>query len=116
VKKRAPIKSWRRRIRACTFGAAPPTQRGYDRVRDLPRLLPLLAAEIVTDTSDDHERLLALLRRALRLERNRGKGGHWTYDLARHSALLRAYRSEQAALERRQRRRGPVDNLAGRQG
>jgi hypothetical protein len=45
----------------------------------------------------DHARLLAKLRRALRAERQRGLGGHWAYDLARHAQLLRAYRAETAA-------------------
>ncbi|CAN1725104.1 protein of unknown function [Hyphomicrobium sp. 1Nfss2.1] len=34
------------------------------------------------------------MRRALRLERQRGIAGHWAYDLARHAALLNAYRAE----------------------
>ena len=37
-------------------------------------------------------RLLAVLRRALRAERNRGLTGHWTYDLSRHAQLLAIYR------------------------
>jgi len=70
---------------------------GYDRVRDLPRLLPLWDWEIETLNEADHARLLARLRRALRAERQRGLGGHWTYDLARHAQLLRAYRAEVVA-------------------
>jgi hypothetical protein len=45
----------------------------------------------------DHARLLARMRRALRVERQRGIAGHWTYDLARHARLLRAYRAETTA-------------------
>lgn len=41
------------------------------------------------------------MRRALRLERQRGRAGHWAYDLARHAQLLRAYRSEVADYLRR---------------
>jgi hypothetical protein len=33
----------------------------------------------------------------LRVERQRGIAGHWTYDLARHARLLRAYRAETTA-------------------
>jgi hypothetical protein len=80
---------------------APPTtqaklQRAYERARDLPRLLPLWPHELHTPSPDDHARLLARIRRALRLERQRGIAGHWTYDVARHADLLRAYRSETA--------------------
>jgi hypothetical protein len=70
---------------------------GYDRARDLPRLLPLWPRELETRSESDHARLLAMMRRALRRERQRGLAGHWTYDLARHAHLLRAYRAEVAA-------------------
>jgi hypothetical protein len=36
------------------------------------------------------------MRRALRIERQRGIAGHWAYDLARHAQLLSAYRAETA--------------------
>jgi hypothetical protein len=52
--------------------------------------------ELAVRSSADHLRQLAKLRRALRLERQRGLAGHWSYDLARHAHLLRAYRSETA--------------------
>lgn len=68
----------------------------YERNRDLPRLVPLWPSELKTDTRADHLRLLACLRRALRLERQRGLAGHWAYDLTRHALLLRAYREETA--------------------
>ena len=69
---------------------------GYQRVRDLPRLLPLWPHEMVVADAGDHARLLARMRRALRIERQRGIAGHWAYDLARHAQLLRAYRAETA--------------------
>lgn len=89
--------------------ARPP---GYERLRDLPRLMPLFADELTTPTLAAHRRLLDLIRRALRAERNRGIAGAWSYDLARHSALLRAWRAEHAAYAERERRqraaeRGP---------
>lgn len=68
----------------------------YDRSRDLPGLIALWPWEIDDASPEGRQRLLALLRRALRLERQRGIAGHWTYDLARHSRLLAAYRSELA--------------------
>jgi hypothetical protein len=70
------------------------TTRAYDRRRDLPRLLPLWPHEIEVSNLAEHARLLARMRRALRLERQRGRAGHWSYDLARHALLLRAYRAE----------------------
>jgi hypothetical protein len=70
---------------------------GYERARNLPKLLPLWEWELATPSEAEHARLLARLRRALRAERLRGLSGHWTYDLARHAQLLRAYRAEVAA-------------------
>lgn len=81
-------------------GAATPGSRGaasYERSRDLPRLIPLWPSELEINSDGDHQRLLARLRRALRVERRRGLAGHWAYDLARHTQLLRAYRAETAA-------------------
>jgi hypothetical protein len=77
--------------------------RHYDRRRDLPRLLPLWPHEIEASSLGEHARLLARMRRALRLERQRGRAGHWAYDLARHAQLLRAYRAEAADYLRRTR-------------
>lgn len=73
----------------------------YDRQRDLPRLLPLWPHEIDVADGTAHARLIARMRRALRIERQRGLAGHWAYDLARHAALLRAYRAEIASYRRR---------------
>jgi hypothetical protein len=94
--------------------------RAYDRGRDLPKLLPLWPQEIVSSKTTDHARLLARLRKALRVERQRGASGHWTYDLARHAQLLRAYRAEAAAYLRatagsRQRayEENPISKRAG---
>jgi hypothetical protein len=81
---------------------------GYVRARDLPRVLPLWPHELTVTTNADHARLLARLRRALRAERQRGLAGHWTYDLARHAQLLRAYRAEVAAHLRAAERSGVV--------
>lgn len=68
----------------------------YLRCRDLPRLIPLWPSELQITTNGDHLRLLARLRRALRIERQRGRAGHFAYDIARHAQLLRAYRAETA--------------------
>ncbi len=76
--------------------ADPERKAAYQRARDLPRLLPLWPHELETIDLAQHARLLARMRRALRIERQRGRGGHWAYDLARHAELLRAYRLETA--------------------
>jgi hypothetical protein len=81
---------------------APPNARGqgacadYDRARDLPRLVGLWPHEIEGLDAASHALLLAKLRMALRGERKRGAGGHWTYDVVRHARLVRAYRAEVA--------------------
>jgi hypothetical protein len=75
----------------------------YSRDRDLPALLPLWPHEMQIASLAGHARLLARMRRALRAERQRGIAGHWTYDLARHSRLLGAYRPETTAYLRRLR-------------
>lgn len=75
------------------------------RVRELSRLLPLWPDEISDESHGARRRLVAIMRRALRAERQRGIGGHWTYDLARHAQLLAAYRTELAALKDIERRR-----------
>ncbi len=65
---------------------------------ELQRLLPLWPGEIDDTSLDGLTRLVAKLERALKAERRRGRAGHWAYDLARHTALLRAWRREQSAL------------------
>ena len=77
--------------------SSPAADAGYVRARDLPKLVPLWPREIAAMSRADHARLLARLRRALRAERQKGIGGHWSYDLARHAQLLRAYRAEAKA-------------------
>jgi len=72
----------------------------YDRLNDLPGLIPLWPHELVTASRKAHLGLIAKLRRALRAERQRGLAGHWTYNMMRHANLLAAYRAEQASLER----------------
>ena len=66
----------------------------YVRTRDLSHLIGLWSAEIEAPSLAGQKRLLRLLRQALRAERQRGLAGHWTYDLARHASLLKAYRCE----------------------
>lgn len=69
-----------------------------ERVREIARLLPLWPAEIADTSPGGRARLVAKLHQALKAERRRGQAGHWTYDLARHAALLAVWRRERAAL------------------
>lgn len=71
----------------------------YVRQRHLPRVLPVGPDEIADDSVAGRRRILARLARALRAERNRGRAGHWTYDLNRHIALRQAYLAEHRRLD-----------------
>ena len=73
--------------------------RPYDRLRDLPGLIPMWPEELRTPSLSAQLRFVVLLRKALREERRRGLAGHWTYSLTRHAGLLAAYRAERASLE-----------------
>ena len=72
----------------------------YDRRRDLARLIHLDPFKALPDTPETTDAILAGLRRALRAERNRGRAGHWTYDLNRHIALRQAYAAEASRISR----------------
>jgi hypothetical protein len=48
----------------------------------------------------NRERIVAILKNKLRLERQRGKSGHWCYDINRHLALKHALAHELAELKR----------------
>ncbi len=82
-------------------GPAKPWQPDQDRRAAIARVLPLWPDELGDTSQVGRHRILAKLRRALRAERRRGVGGHWSYDLARHVELLRVYRRELATLKSR---------------
>jgi hypothetical protein len=63
-------------------------------------LLPLWPHELADLSPIGRAHVLTTLERALRAERRRGLAGHWTYNLARHAQLLRAYKIEKAAMRR----------------
>ena len=77
-------------------------QSGADRVAALSRLLPLWPHELTDRSLAGQERICRLLQQALRQQRQRGKGGHWTYDLTRHAALVRALGPELRRLKEMQ--------------
>lgn len=80
-------------------GTASATGLGYQRSRDLPRLIALWPEELISEDPASRRAIVRKLHGALRAERRRGLAGHWTYDLSRHSQLLAAYRSELEALK-----------------
>lgn len=84
----------------------------YLRARDLPKLIALWPHELTDESPEGRRFVLAKLRRALRAERRRGLGGHWSYDLNRHLGLLSAYKGELVALDRS--RREPQANCTRR--
>lgn len=64
----------------------------------LSRVLACWPHELEDESRQARQHIVDKLRRALRAERRRGLGGHWTYDLGRHIELLRLYRAELATL------------------
>lgn len=71
----------------------------YDRLRDLPRLLLLWPEEVRRLGPGDQPLLVIRLAQMLRAERQLGLARHWSYDLSRHAALLRAWRAEKLKLK-----------------
>jgi hypothetical protein len=71
----------------------------------LVRLLPLGPDEIVGNEPETTRRIVLKLARALRVERARGRAGHWTYDLNRHIGLMQALKAEQERLAAQARER-----------
>lgn len=74
-----------------------PPRAAYCRTTELPRLIPLWPHEIADTSPAGRAKIVGKLERALRAERRQGLAGHWSYDLARHTRLLWAYRAEAAA-------------------
>lgn len=74
----------------------------YRRAIHLPRLIPMIPSELADSSPAMRLAILRRLARALRSERNRGRSGHWTYDLNRHIGLAQAYAAERSALTERQ--------------
>lgn len=70
----------------------------YSRVLALPRLLPLRECQIADGSVEGRLHLVRLLRRALRIERERARDWSPDYDANRHALLLRACRYEEGAL------------------
>lgn len=73
---------------------------GYDRQRALMRFHRLSGETIPAETTEAARLVVAEIERALR--RERGRMGHWSYDLNHHIALMIAHRAETARLRRLQ--------------
>lgn len=73
----------------------------YDRNRHLAGLIAVGPEEIADESLAGRRAILTKLYRALRAERNRGRSGHWAYDLNRHLALSQAYAAESREADRR---------------
>lgn len=88
-----------RTARRAAPDTAPPPLSADERRLALVRLVPMWPSEIDDLSVPGRRRLVGILERALLAERRRGRAGYWTYDLARHGALLAAWRRERAALD-----------------
>ena len=66
----------------------------YLREKDLQRLIPIAPDQILDRSEANQMHIVSLLARALRMERQRGRSGHWTYDLNRHIGLAQAFTAE----------------------
>jgi len=64
----------------------------------LAGLLPLWPQQLNDRSIQGRKQLIAIIERALREERRRGRQGHRAYDLTRHAALCRMLKQERAAL------------------
>ena len=65
---------------------------------DAARFLPLWPQERNDRSFEGRKTLIAVIERALREERRRGRAGNRAYDLGRHAALFRMLKQERAAL------------------
>lgn len=99
--RKTPLARPQSHIRAISTGIDRPWARPYERTRDLPRLVPLMLQDLDVSKPDAHARLVSLLRKALWQERRRARNRHWSYDPARHAALVKAYDFEARELKGR---------------
>lgn len=97
------------------YKPCPKHQSDSERRAELARLLPLWPAEIADLTMQGRRRIIATLSKALRVERVRGKAGHWAYDLARHVALSQNWKNECAALRSIEMRKSAADHISPQQ-
>jgi len=106
-----PIHKRKHQIRSAHAFSADRAER-YDREAELPKLIGLWPHEVRDPAVGAVERIVKLLRKALRAERRRGQAGHWTYDLTRHLALSDALKKEEARLAALHKTGGPRQSAA----
>jgi hypothetical protein len=87
-----PSRKWSR------FSCLRPIEGEYCRAEQLPPLLKLWPNEVEDYSYPGTLKIAALLRKALRIERNRGRTRDWAYDLNRHLGLIDALKAERARL------------------
>jgi hypothetical protein len=75
-----------------------PVKGCYSRAEQLPGLLRIWPSEADDYSYPGTLKIAALLRKALRAERNRGRQSHWAYDLNRHLGLIEALKAERERL------------------
>ncbi|WP_156150731.1 hypothetical protein [Hyphomicrobium sp. 99] len=66
--------------------------------RDALRLLPLWPRDLGNRTLEGRKKLVAVIERELRKERQRGIAGNAAYDVARHAKLVRLLKDERQSL------------------
>lgn len=88
----------KKRAKAEVAAAGKTHRKIYCRERDLPGLIGIWPGDLGVDAHFRASRIIPLLRNALRIERQRGKSGHWSYNLSRHMALKRALNEELACV------------------
>ena len=71
----------------------------FQRETELPKLIGLWPSDLGDYSAEGTAKIIALLRWTLRQQRQRGRSGHWTYDLSRHIALHEALKVEEARLQ-----------------
>ncbi|MEM7620285.1 MAG: hypothetical protein AAF228_07465 [Pseudomonadota bacterium] len=71
----------------------------YVREISLPRLIAIWPSDLKAMSKSKLEKIVNILKKALRAERQKGLVGHWSYNINRHLALLQAYQAEREALK-----------------
>lgn len=84
----------------------------YDRVRILPKLMPMSEEDLRAGRWTD-ARIIHALERAVRRERQNGRGRHWTYDINRHISLIQALKAERRAAQIKTMRARKAAKLQG---
>ncbi len=75
-----------------------PTHKPFQRESELPKLIGIWPSDLEDTSLENAAKIVALLRKMLRAERQRGRTGHWAYDLNRHLTLAEALKAERERL------------------